>query len=1209
MTITAADIKLLESERMTDASDGGGRRTSNVIPDGVAGNIFPKVSRLDSVYGRVNLRKAYMHVDTANLDVYAGAHAVILDAADNDKIKVNIFSTGSDFDERSDARDRIESYVIAGPESRMVLYGRQLVGQQAFTAMQRVEDPIPEVGEVFCLSNEPGGEVETQQFVRAEEVLHEVRTFTDTIGDYDRRIVTVKLSTTLRYEFVGQELVSRLSAVTRTALVRTTTVADAARYFGLSPIAQAIAESALEIRVDSIFSNLVPTTQRETAVSNAQIGGAGSTVRASSTPVSINYGRMTLGAGLNDLRLPGAVKKGTLTMQTNGYTGGAAPAYTATYTDQGDGTLDITASSVPGASATVPINYEGVITFERFTTATTDWEVIVSYVPAVERAQPAHQMELPITLATRGTVFSVTLNPLPADGSVFVDYRALGKWYRLRDDGTGAIGGDDPLYGTGVVDPVTGALVVTLGALPDVDSSVVIGWASPVHYTIRAGATSDAESVVHQRIQLGNLPITPGSVSVTYTAGSTEYVATDDTEGVINNNGIVGEVNYVTGAVDLTYSTRLPNMETLVTVDYQQEVPDNPAEPNQASGVAVVVGGASADFATAANVATSTVDMFVRYLTPNFYVNVGEPVTIRVRDDGAGNLISYAATLSASGRTFLHEGGQTLGTIDYATGDVTLSGGLVVRTPVYSFPAAGWSASHEVTFALAAADCNWSVGLTAASTATARSESFSQEDAPFTFDLTPSVASSIVPNSVIFTAFGKGYFDRNGVLYHSIELDGSGTAAGAINYETGEATLTRYVNNTAFGLSVKACLTRFGDFTAVSAAFRTAGSPLRPASTFISVVAMDGETLTATTDQDGVVTGDFARGEVNQQMGLVSIEWGEMVTAAGNESEPWYDPENVVGSEVWKPREIMPDSIRYSAVVLSNLPVNADILGLDPIRLPSDGRVPIFRPGDVVLMHNAKTTALTNPVAAGATYSAGRTDLADLYLVDDEGTKVPTDQYVVDLVAGTVTMSAALDLGSLVQPLHAKHRIEELNLASDVQINGVITLTSPVGRAFDTDTKVSSCLLFGDVQARVTNVFDQVTWTGEWSDSRIGDNATAEYDDANYPIEVLNNGAVTERWRIHFTNSSGAFQVIGENLGVIATGSTVADCAPVNSLTGNPYFVIRADGWGLGWGSGQQLRFNTIGATAPIWMVRTVLPGATLEGDSIDIQARGDVDA
>lgn len=144
------------------------------------------------------------------------------------------------------------------------------------------------------------------------------------------------------------------------------------------------------------------------------------------------------------------------------------------------------------------------------------------------------------------------------------------------------------------------------------------------------------------------------------------------------------------------------------------------------------------------------------------------------------------------------------------------------------------------------------------------------------------------------------------------------------------------------------------------------------------------------------------------------------------------------------------------------------------------------------------------------------------------------------------------------------------------------------------------------MNARVTNVFDLGAFT-VWSDAP-GSGATAQYNDIDYPIEVLNNGAVGERWRINFTTTT-SFQVIGENLGVITTGTTAADCSPSNGLTGLPYFVIRAAGWGTGWSAGNQLRFNTIGAAAPIWIARTILPGATLEGDSFSMQLRGDVDA
>jgi hypothetical protein len=310
---------------------------------------------------------------------------------------------------------------------------------------------------------------------------------------------------------------------------------------------------------------------------------------------------------------------------------------------------------------------------------------------------------------------------------------------------------------------------------------------------------------------------------------------------------------------------------------------------------------------------------------------------------------------------------------------------------------------------------------------------------------------------------------------------------------------------------------------------------------------------------------------------------------------------------IFKPEFVVPSSLRYNAVVVSNLPLNADVLGLDPVRLPSDGRVPIYRPADVVVIHNTQDFALPNPVVAGATYSVGRTNLSEVWLVDQLGVKVNANQFIYSLANGTVTMGAELLLSGLSQPLIAKHRVEDLALLSDVQINGQLTLTAPLTRQYPANTSfVSSAILFGDMNARVELVHDLATFS-TWTDV-IGTGATAQFNDIDYPIEVLNNGALKERWRINFTSTS-AFQVIGENLGVIATGSTGTDCAPVNLLTGNPYFIIRATGWGAGWATGNQLRFNTIGAVAPIWIARTVLPGATLDGDSFSVQVRGDVDA
>jgi hypothetical protein len=142
----------------------------------------------------------------------------------------------------------------------------------------------------------------------------------------------------------------------------------------------------------------------------------------------------------------------------------------------------------------------------------------------------------------------------------------------------------------------------------------------------------------------------------------------------------------------------------------------------------------------------------------------------------------------------------------------------------------------------------------------------------------------------------------------------------------------------------------------------------------------------------------------------------------------------------------------------------------------------------------------------------------------------------------------------------------------------------------------------------VTDFFHQSTWTNVWDDSRIGDDTTAKYNAASYPIAVRNDAAIKQRWLIKFVSST-SFVVIGETVGQIATGNITADLTPINPLTGLPYFSIDADGWGSGWSTGNCVRFNTVAASAPIWAARCVLSGeATNDADSFSIQVRGDAD-
>lgn len=1168
MTILPSSIRLLESERMTDTTDGGGRRTNRVIPDGVAGNIFPKVSRVDSVYGRVNLRKVYPHINTASLDVYAGAHFVITDAPDNNRISVLAFSTDSDFDTRTAARDRIESYVIAGPQSRMTLYGRQLQGTQALLAYQRVEEPLPEIGDVYAISTEVADVTTAQQFVRVQDVAHEVRTFEDASGSqFERRVLTLKIGSPLRYEFAGLGSPSRYASDSAavSGKLRTTTVADAARYFGIQPVVGSLAEGALTLSVASVYAAIVPSTQRETPLSLAAPTIGGFAVDSADAEVTEPGFMRATGATTFTYRAARAIKPGTLRI-SDGYIS----------SDDGAGAVE---------SNSTGNGYVGVVDYESGTLSLTaknagSYTVMtVSYVPQVSLAEAVHTKAIEVTLATRGTVYSVPLLPIPAPGSLIVDYRALGKWYRLRDNGSGELVGADPAYGTGTVDYVTGGATVTLGALPDVGSSVLLSWGSPVHYELISNTTVGANSPagagavgkVEQSFTLTELPIKPGSISIAFTAGASTYTVTDSS-GVLSGGGVTGTVNYTTGQCALAYGAKVPNAGGEITVSYAQLGPAVPDAPTVASFGGPLSGGT---INTGRSWVAGTVMVYASFVDRN-----GQAKTVRLGDTGTGGL-QVRLPNDTYRSEWRFDTTQIAANINYSTGVITVTSPISTSLNVDSGDGSGY-VPVVTTHALTDGQTVFVTGRTGASSVDVpQVVALSLDaDAPLKIDLTSNTRRLVIEGSLMFDFAGKTYVDRNGTLYNDLApATGSGSEAGTINYETGVATLTDWEAGADAALTMRAGLVVRGRWTASAVSFRTAGSPLRPASLFVQCTAADGELLASTTDQNGIITGPSTTGEVEQTMGVVTIAFD---------------------------KPVMPGTLRYSAVVLSNLPLSATILGLDPVRLPSDGRVPIFRPADVALLHHTASYNAGTPTA-GSTISVGRTGVDALWLEDADRKKLAADMYAVDLAAGTATMALDMSLAGYTAPIYARHRIEETVLLSDVQINGVLSLTAPLSRAFPSGSYLSGALLYGDLQARATNLFDQQTWTGEWQSSLIGDQATGQYNDIDYPVEVLNNGAITERWRLNFT-SANSFQLIGENMGVIATGTTGADLQPVNPLTTQPYFTLRAAGFGGGWSAGNQLRFDTVAAAPPTWLARCVLPGATLAGDSFDAQLRGDVD-
>jgi hypothetical protein len=1202
MAINPTDIKLLESERMTDYEDGGGRRTSRIILDAVPGNIFPKVSRLDTVYGRVNFRKVYGQVATANLDVYAGSHAVITDPPDNNKIDVLLFDTKSEFDDRTAARDRVESYVIYGPESRMIFFGRQLMGQQAVQVYQRVEDPLPEIGNVLSLTNETGGVITTQQYVRIQEVSHEVRVFTDALNgasDFTRRVVSIAINAPLRYEFNGPESPSRYTSVIRASKVRGTTSADASRYFGITTLEEAASLGGLTVKVDSVYKAIIPTTNREVPLSTIQPSGF-ATYRTTSDSVAA-------------LRSIGAIANGTetnigrsfkrSTCYVLGASGGRAD-------DDGLGNLVITTShaSFMGAGTVgltvATLDYDdGSYTATRTHTGTnTLWAQ-----QTVPVSVSAFTFDIPVTLTSRGAVYSITLNPLPVERAITVDFRALGNWYTLsvrKGQSVTVLKGDDDAYGIGSIDYINGALVFTLGALPDVGTSIIVSWGVAATCTSRR-----INNNARYRMLLPEGSVARNTVSTTYKVSAVDRVATDNGAGLLMYLGSqVGTVNYTNG--ELAMDTHI-DPSTNVSVAYSVGAPivQTFVDPFRNVG----------DGTVTLTMANPPLKVNSIKLSWNTDVELYDPITrsiprrrdpiIIAYDDGVGNIRLDDATKTI------------VGTVAYSTGAITFQPDVTTSIPYLNYGWVNISATRQrwqfTGFSYAPAACiappEFDVRAEYRSTDSETSKTAVGPPA-LRYTLTPGYSDKIATGSIKFTLKGLTYVDRNGSMYHTENLStGTATLCGTVDYITGVVDLTTWGATTSMATTVQDCLSFYGNASNSQFTFRLAGSPIRSGSFYVQATALDGTLLTASASSNGYITGTKARGLFVYSVGLCFVEFGQMVNAAANVSQPWYRAENVVGGQIWEPLEVDPASLTYNAVVVTSLPLNADILGLDPVRLPSDGRVPIFKTGDVAVVHGKRTTVLPNPVTAGSTYPLGTAgsanNLAEAWVEDAVFKRVPTQRYAINKVTGTITIAADFNPTTevFVLPLTVTYRLEDMVLLSDVQINGQLSLTASLSRDYLAGDYVSSAMLFGDMNARATLFRDQLTWTGAWSDLLQGSSATAEYNLIDYPVEVLNQNAVTERWRLSFTSTT-AFQLIGENLGQIATGNITTDLTISNQLTGLPYFTLRAAGWGSGWVAGNQIRFNTKAAGAPIWLTRTILPGASLEGDSFMVQMRGDVD-
>lgn len=481
-------------------------------------------------------------------------------------------------------------------------------------------------------------------------------------------------------------------------------------------------------------------------------------------------------------------------------------------------------------------------------------------------------------------------------------------------------------------------------------------------------------------------------------------------------------------------------------------------------------------------------------------------------------------------------------------------------------------------------------------------------------DLCPYTSHRIVPGSVQFRWMGQVYSDFEGVIYRGRTDSTPGIASGTISYAAGTALMTDYVvgGTGPTDFQLLSLWTQNIPWSTACIFFRTQAAPIKPTGMVLTLLDLEGNALTATGDLGGNLVGTHMWGKFDYQTGLGELMFGDFVLdsslTAEQKAEWWYDPADVgavQAGKIWRPWPVDPTTLRYNSVAYFYLPLDADIIGLDPVRLPPDGRVPIYRAGTyVVIGHTGVVPAAT--YTAGQTINCARERLSRVYLVGADGQLI-SNGYTPDLDAGTITVT---DVTGWVQPVTVKHRIEQMARVADVQIDGTLKLTKQLAHSFPVGTVVSSAIMAGNLRARALPVFDQQTWDGvTWSDVTVGNPAPATYNDGAFPVVVTNKGAITERFALRVLTGGTDVEVIGEHVGNLGTYSRNTTIAPINPISGVPYFTLAAAGWGAGWVPGNTLFLPTVGTYYPMAVIRATQPSEAIGTDyAFEITERGDID-
>lgn len=626
MPIETKDLVFYHAERDTDNADGGGKYNGQVIKDGVVNNnLFNDISNLDR-NGDVSLRKVFAGVVTNDTDVLLGTTAFISKLPKDPSVSVLLFSTDSFTDTRAAAANRIESYLAKGGQIAGIPLDTHWQSMKSLQVCMHLREVEASVGDTICLCSDENLALAHEQYLRITKV--ETREAILILNDREivYKIATYSFDQELDQDYIGVTAQQWYNGQKSRTIVRETIVADSGRYYSTVPLANDAHVNEFTVKVDSVFAQLVPSAQAETPIIDVNAAGESIALVAGNTqPISVRH-QTTISTSQN-LYIGSGIMPGSLSFTLFGQA----------ITDSG-GLLKNSGGTQVGT-----VDYQrGLI---QWTTAAGSGNATlnIEFTPAAAPVLYQHSYSFPVTQNNQSSNWTGMLVPIPAPGTLSISYMSQGKFYELKDDGSGRLSGGISGIGSGTIDYTTGSYLLTTAELADVDSPIIAHWATPVATYQRADLP-----VLPAKIpfELSNQGLDIAGFAVTWMLEGVQKTATCNAQGQLTGDAS-GFISLSLGLGELI-PNELPQKGTIFTFNYnfgeKKEQTISSVIPNTSQQLAFNIGTGSALQAGSIVLEVPLSSM------------LGDTATIILVDDTQGNLIDAW--------------GHKQGTINYTTGAV-----------------------------------------------------------------------------------------------------------------------------------------------------------------------------------------------------------------------------------------------------------------------------------------------------------------------------------------------------------------------------------------------------------------------------------------------------------------------------------------------------------------------------------------------------------